>query len=94
MTDNARFTSDVREKSNCVHSCKGLCSALEIAEQRERQAIREYQEYVDKCDYPDVREIMAELIKEREKGLQMLKEKRDILMVKFNTIDRINESFF
>ena len=94
MADNVRFTSDARETINCVHSCKGLCSALELAERRERQAIKEYQEYVEKCDYPDVREIMAELIRERERGLQLLKEKREILMVKFNTIDRINESFF
>jgi len=80
-------------KSTCVHSCKGLCRALEVAEHREREAIKEYQQYVDLCDYPDVRQIMQELINEREKGLKILQEKREILMVRFNTIDRINESF-
>lgn len=80
-------------KSTCVHSCKGLCSALEVAEHHEREAIKEYQQYVDLCDYPDVRQIMQELINEREKGLKILQEKREILMVRFNTIDRINESF-
>ncbi len=27
--------------TNCIHSCKGLCNALEVAEHRELQAIRE-----------------------------------------------------
>jgi rubrerythrin len=78
----------------CVHSCKGLCNALEIAEHREREAIKTYREFVDNCDYPDVREVMKALIEERERGLKLLQEKREILMVRFNTIDRINESFW
>jgi len=77
----------------CVHSCKGLCNALEVAEQREQEAIRSYKEYAANCDYPDVREILETLIREREKALAMLREKREILTVKFNVIDKINDSF-
>lgn len=80
-------------KASCVHSCKGICNALKTAEHHEREAIKEYQQYVELCDYPDVREIMAELVAYREKGIRLLQEKREILMVKFNTIDRVNESF-
>lgn len=81
-------------KDECVHSCKGLCSALETAEHREREAIKLYTDYVEKCNYPDVREIMTELIRYREEGLKLIREKREILMVKFNTLDRIGDSFF
>lgn len=77
----------------CVHSCKGLCNALEVAEQREQEAIHSYKEYAANCDYPDVREILETLIREREKALAMLREKRQILTVKFNVIDKINDSF-
>ena len=77
----------------CVHSCKGLCNALEVAEQRERQAISEYREYAGQCDYPDVKAILESLIAEREKGLRVLEEKREALTIKFEMIDRINESF-
>jgi rubrerythrin len=80
-------------KPTCVHSCKGICNALDQAERREREAIQEYRQYVDLCDYPDVREIMKALIEERERGLKLLQEKREVLTVKFNMIDRINESF-
>ena len=77
----------------CVHSCKGLCAALEVAEHREQEAIREYRKFADGCDYPDVRGILEDLVRDREKALAVLRKKREILTVKFNAIDRINDSF-
>ncbi len=77
----------------CVHSCKGLCNALEVAEHREREAIKEYKQFLETCDYPDVRELLSELITEREKGLKLLQEKKEIVMTKFNIVDDINDSF-
>jgi rubrerythrin len=79
--------------TTCVHSCKSLCTALEVAEHREQEAIREYRKFAGGCDYPDVRQILEELIRDREKALAVLREKREILTVKFNAIDRINDSF-
>ncbi len=80
-------------KPDCVHSCKGLCNALEVAELRETQAIREYREYAAVCDYPEIREILETLARERERMLALLREKREMLVVKFATLDKINESF-
>ncbi len=77
----------------CVHSCKGLCNALEDAEHREQEASKEYRKFAADCDYPDVRQILGELISEREKALKVLREKREILTVKFNVIEKINDSF-
>jgi rubrerythrin len=78
---------------NCVHSCKGLCNALEVAEHREVQTIKEYRSYAGSCDYPEIREILESLIADREQSLRQLREKREILTAKFNMIDRINDSF-
>jgi rubrerythrin len=77
----------------CTHSCKGLCSALELAERKEQEALRLYREYADGCTYPDVREMLDTLIREREHAIAALREKRDILAVKFDTLERINDSF-
>jgi len=77
----------------CTHSCKGLCSALEVAEHREQETVREYRRYAAQCDYPDVRLILEEMVREREKALARLRELKEILSVKFNAIDRINDSF-
>jgi len=79
--------------SPCVHSCKGLCSALEVAEHREQEAVREYRKYAAGCDYPDVRLILEEMARDRERALSRLRELKEVLAVKFNAIDRINESF-
>jgi rubrerythrin len=79
--------------TTCVHSCKGLCNALSLAEMREQQTINEYRDFAVQCDYPEVREILETLIRERERMLVFLREQRSILEVKFTTIDRINESF-
>jgi rubrerythrin len=80
-------------KPDCVHSCKGFCNALTVAEHREAEAIKEYREYAQTCEYPEIREILETLVREREKMLLMLREQRAVLEVKFSTIDRINESF-
>lgn len=77
----------------CVHSCKNLCNALEVAEHREREAIREYKKFAADCDYPDVRELLDTLIAERERTVQLLVEKRNMLAIRFDTLDSINESF-
>jgi len=77
----------------CEHSCKGLCHALDVAEQREAEAIKDYRQYAAVCDYPDVRAILESLIADREKALRALRDQREILNVKFNTLDRINDSF-
>jgi rubrerythrin len=79
--------------STCVHSCKGLCNALEVAEHRERESIKQYREFAAHCDYPDVRVLLEELILERERGLSLLREKREMLIMKFNALDDIRDSF-
>jgi len=77
----------------CVHSCKGLCNALTLAEHRETEAIKEYTRFLNECDYPEVREILGELIRERERALISFRAKRAALQVKFDTLDNINDSF-
>lgn len=79
--------------ATCVHSCKGLCSALEVAEHREEEALKEYRRFALECDYPDVKVVLESLIAGREKSIALLREQRQILAVKFEAIDRINESF-
>lgn len=79
--------------ATCVHSCKGLCSALEVAEHREKEAIKEYKHFAENCDYPDVRVLLGDLIRDREHSLKLLQEKREILAAKFDTLDNITDSF-
>ena len=79
--------------TQCVHSCKGLCAALDLAQKQENEAIREYRRFQAECDYPDVRDLLTRLIEEREHGLRLLAEKRQMLAAKFDSLDHITESF-
>jgi rubrerythrin len=79
--------------TTCVHSCKGLCTALNAAELREQEAIRTLRDYAGQCDYPDVRELLEQLCGEHERGLRLLREKREELTVRFAMIDDISESY-
>ena len=80
-------------KATCIHSCVGLCQALTFAEHNERDAIDQYKQYLDVCDYPDVRELLRELMDAHGRILHTLGEKRGVLESKFKTLDEIRESF-
>ncbi len=77
----------------CIHSCRGLCNALTVAEHRELSTIKEYQTYLDQCNYPDVQAILRELISQHQRMLGVLQGKRAELTEKFNILDDINQSF-
>jgi len=79
--------------TTCVHSCKGLCGALTVAERREEEAVAEYRRYAQECDYPDVRLVLERLIGSREEALRTLREARAMLEARFDTLDRLNDSF-
>lgn len=80
-------------KRSCVHSCKGLCNALVVAERHEEEMLGEYRKFAAECDYPDVRTILEELIANGERAVGMLREKREMLKARFETIDCIGDSF-
>lgn len=88
-----RSEREMRMTEHCVHSCKGLCAALSVAEHREEEALREYRRFAAECDYPDVVLILNRLIAERAQALALLRAKRAELAERFNVIDRINDSF-
>ncbi len=79
--------------TTCVHSCKGLCNALTVAEHREEEALKEYQRFAEQCDYPDVKHMLERLIDEHQRALTLLHETRAALAARFATMDQMNESF-
>ena len=80
-------------EQQCIHSCKGLCAALSAAQHREEEALHLYREYATACDYPDVRELLNELIANREQAIEMLRRKREELNARFDAIDGINSQY-
>ncbi len=40
---------------DCEHTCKGRCKILDIALEREKEAMLLYEKFRDECEYPDVK---------------------------------------
>jgi len=77
----------------CVQSCKELCTALEHASTTEKETILEYAYFRDACTYPDVRNILNELILQKKKSIELLEKTRELLRERFQVIDQIRQSF-
>jgi hypothetical protein len=45
------------------------------------------------CDYPEVREVLQRLTRDRENGLALLRQTKEQLRSTFAVIDTINDSF-
>ena len=81
------------KETECAHTCRGLCRAVEIATLREKEAILQYDTLRDECTYPDVKIIINELILHREKSIRLLEEAKVRLRTKFEVLDQISGGF-
>jgi rubrerythrin len=80
-------------ETSCVHTCRGLCSALTAAQRSEEETIAEYRRFAEQCDYPDVRVMLERLIVLRQQALRQLRDMRAMLLSRFETLDRINDIY-
>ena len=81
------------QKSQCPHSCKTLCTALELATEQEKKSILQYAAFRDECTYPDVKIMLNELILLRQRSIRLLDETKSKLRTKFEVLDQIREGF-
>jgi len=77
----------------CVQSCKELCRAIDYASTSEKEAILQYAYYRDACTYPEVRNILNELILQKKKSIELLEKTKELLRGKFEVLDQVRESF-
>jgi hypothetical protein len=77
----------------CTHTCKELCTALEVATLQEKEAILQYATFRDECTYPDVKIMLNELILLRQKSIQLLEETKSLLRSKFEVLDQVRQGF-
>jgi rubrerythrin len=78
---------------HCAHTCKGLCTAIEIAILKEKEAILTYDSLRDECTYPDVRPVLNEVILNRQRSIQLLEQAKTMLKSKFEVLDQIRSGF-
>lgn len=83
----------MRLQSACSHTCKEYCTALEMAELREKEAILEYGALRDQCTYPDIKAMLNELIIERKRSIELLEKTKGLLHSRFDVLNQVREGF-
>lgn len=83
----------VKTDPQCQHTCKGFCTALEIATLREKETILQYDSLRDECSYPDVKVLLTELILQRQKSIRLLEDVKALLRSKFEVLEQIQSGF-
>jgi len=82
-----------KSQPRCAHSCKELCTALEIASMNEKNAILQYGSLRDECDYPDVKAMLNELIIQKKKSIELIEKTKEMVKSQFEVLDQIREGF-
>lgn len=77
----------------CEHTCRGLCKALDIAIEQESQSIMYLRDFLDVCDYPDIKVLLKEIIDIKEKNVILLKDKAEEVRTRFNMLDQIGDGY-
>jgi hypothetical protein len=83
----------VKTDTRCSHTCRALCTALEIALLHEKQAILQFDALRDQCTYPEVQTVLAELVRERQKTMTLLEDAKNLLRSKFDVLDQVRAGF-
>jgi rubrerythrin len=81
------------KQTDCAHSCKSYCNAIELAALREKEAILQYGALRDECEYPEVKTMLNELIIEKKKSIELLERTKSVLRSKFEVLDQIRDGF-
>lgn len=79
--------------TTCQQTCKGLCTGLEAATATEKKAILMYGTLRDQCTYPDVQNMLTELIEKHRQIILMIENTRRRLHEEFEVLDQVRDSF-
>lgn len=59
----------------CKHACRNTCAMLSEALREESEMVRFYERLLTECNYPDVHDMVQDLIESRSKSVLMINQK-------------------
>ncbi len=77
----------------CAHACRNTCAMLSDALGEESEMVRFYERLRQECDYPDVHEMLQELIEQRSRSVLMINQKLNELRARSKIIDGVISSY-
>ncbi len=78
---------------NCAHACRNTCAMLSEALREESAMVRFYQRLDTECTYPDVHDMLHDLIVARSKSVLMINQKLNELRARSEIIDGVISSY-
>jgi hypothetical protein len=81
------------KKVNCVHGCRNTCAMLTEALREESEMVGFYERLQQECNYPDVHDMLLELIEARSKSVLMINQKLNELSARAAIMDGVISSY-
>jgi hypothetical protein len=80
-------------KVNCAHACRNTCLMLTEALREESEMVRFYEKLQHECNYPDVHDMLLELIETRSKSVLIINQKLNELSARAAIMDGIISNY-
>ena len=80
-------------KAKCVHACRNTCTMLAEALREESEMVSFYERLQQECDYPDVHDMLLQLIESRSKSVLMINQKLNELSARAAIMDGVIASY-
>ena len=80
-------------KVECVHACRNTCTMLAEALREESEMVSFYERLQQECDYPDVHDMLLQLIESRSKSVLMINQKLNELSARAAIMDGVISSY-
>ena len=78
---------------NCKHECKDNCSLLNEALRKEASIARYYENMLEECNMPEVKNLITDLIEDKRSGILRIIKKLNEIHARSQIIDGISSSF-
>jgi len=77
----------------CAHACRNTCAMLSQALRDESEMVRFYEKLRTECDYPDVHDMLQELMEARSRSVLLINQKLNELRARAEILDGVISSF-
>jgi hypothetical protein len=77
----------------CSHACRNTCAMLSQALRDESEMVRYYERLRAECDYPDVHDMLQELVEARSRSVLLINQKLNELRARAEILDGVISSF-
>jgi hypothetical protein len=80
-------------KVKCAHACRNTCAMLAEALRQESEMVSFYERLQQECNYPDVHDMLLQLIESRSRSVLMINQKLNELSARAAIMDGVISSY-